>query len=386
MRRRPPVTVVAYIASVAAILLAGFITDGADPRLLVGGVVLGAGAAGLYVGSRLAWILVTALHTVNLLVVLVNYAAWWNVAILIAMLALLLAPPPRRHLRREPPPARGKVTRTGLLVRFGVVVAVGLLLGLVGVALLFRPDAVNGDLELVRSERPGLRVLFIGNTLSSDNSMPRMVGRLAEGDRRAPPIFAVQYARRGSALEDALDDGELTALLQGERWNQVVLQEHSQIASRPDDREAHTVPAAIALDEIARAGGAHTVLFSTWGYEDGDREAVHDDTYRAMQARLNQGYVELTSRLSALLAPVGLAWEAARRREPDLDLWADDGRRPSRTGSYLTACVFYALMTHRNPTESRFTAGLDVAQAQSLRRIAEESVRQTQPQALPRQP
>ena len=386
MRRRPPVTVVAYIASVAAILLAGFITDGADPRLLVGGVVLGAGAAGLYVGSRLAWILVTALHTVNLLVVLVNYAAWWNVAILIAMLALLLAPPTRRHLRREPPPARGKVTRTGLLVRFGVVVAVGLLLGLVGVALLFRPDAVNGDLELVRSERPGLRVLFIGNTLSSDNSMPRMVGRLAEGDRRAPPIFAVQYARRGSTLEDALDDGELTALLQGERWNQVVLQEHSQIASRPDDREAHTVPAAIALDEIARAGGAHTVLFSTWGYEDGDREAVHDDTYRAMQARLNQGYVELTSRLSALLAPVGLAWEAARRREPDLDLWADDGRRPSRTGSYLTACVFYALMTHRNPTESRFTAGLDVAQAQSLRRIAEESVRQTQPQALPRQP
>ena len=376
MRRRPPVTVVAYMAVTVAILLAAFIEDGADPRLLAGGVVLGAGLVGLYFRIRIAWVLVTALQAGNVLSALINEARWWIVTILIAQLALLLSPPTRRYFRRERPRAPGGVSRTGRAVRLLAAVLAGLLLGLLGAAALFQADPVSGDLELVRSDRTGLRVLFVGNSLTADNSMTRMVRRLGEGDPGAPPIFAVQYARRGSTLEDAVDDNRLTELLDGERWNHVVLQEHSQISSRPRDREARMFPAAIALDRMARQSGGRTVLFMSWGYEDGDRDAVPGDTHQAMQVRVSQGYLELASRLPAVLAPVGLAWEEALRRQPGLDLWNDDGRRPSRTGSYLTACVFYALLTNRDPTGSRFTAGLDLAQARRLQRIARESVRQ----------
>lgn len=143
-------------------------------------------------------------------------------------------------------------------------------------------------------------------------------------------------------------------------------------------------PAATALDRLVRQRGARTVLFMTWGYEDGDRDAVAGDTYQAMQERLRLGYLELGSRLSALLAPVGLAWGEAVRRRPRLELWSDDGRRPSRTGSYLTACVFYALLAQRDPTASRFTGGLDPAQARWLQRIAGESVRLMYPLGLAR--
>jgi hypothetical protein len=373
MRRRPPVTVVAYIAVITAIFLAGFIAAGAEPRLLVGAVAFGAGAVGLYFGVRIAWILVTALQTANLLAALLNQAAWWMIAILIAQLALLLAPPTRRYFRREPPRT---VSRTRRVVRFVATGSAALLLGLVGYAVLFPPDPVSGDLGLVRSDRPGLRVLFVGNTLTSDNSMTRMIGRLGQGDQRAPTIFAVQYARRGSRLDDALDDSRLTDLLEDERWDQVVLQEHSQVSSRPAEREAHTLPAAMTIDSLAGRGGAQTVLFMSWGYEHGDRDGVRGDSYQAMQARLSQGSFELAARLPASLAPVGLAWEVALRRLPQLELWGHDGRRPSEAGSYLTACVFYALLTHRDPTGSRFTAGLDPAQAQSLQQVATESVRQ----------
>lgn len=75
MRRRPPVTVVAYIGFLAAVLLSSVITDGADPRLVAGGLALAAGAAGRWLGSRIAWIVVTAVHAVNMLLVLANGVA-----------------------------------------------------------------------------------------------------------------------------------------------------------------------------------------------------------------------------------------------------------------------------------------------------------------------
>jgi hypothetical protein len=39
--------------------------------------------------------------------------------------------------------------------------------------------------------------------------------------------------------------------------------------------------------------------------------------------------------------------------------------------------VFYALLLHRDPSRSRFTAGLDPAEAKWLQRIAENAVRRT---------
>jgi hypothetical protein len=65
---------------------------------------------------------------------------------------------------------------------------------------------------------------------------------------------------------------------------------------------------------------------------------------------------------------------------PGIDLWADDGRRPSKTGSYLTACVLYALLADRDPAGNSFTAGLDRAEALRLQGLAWRAVRQTYPQ------
>jgi hypothetical protein len=374
LRRRPPLTVVACIASVVVILILGLIIAGRDPRMLAVVIVLGAGAVGLYLGSRIAWILVTALVTVNLLVALSSEAALRSGPILGAMLALLLARPSRRYVRQGAAPEPARPTGARRVIRVGAIVSVGLLVGMFGIGLLLRPGPVAGDLKRVRSDQVGLRVLFVGNSLTSDNSMPAMVSRLAEGDRRAAPIFTVRYARRGSTLEDAADDARLSELLRDERWNHVVLQEHSLISSRPADRQARTLPAASALGLRARQSGAQTVLFSSWGYKDGDGRVESGDTRQAMEARISRGSLELASPLSASIAPVGRAWEEALRRLPELDLWRYDGRRPDRWGSYLTACVFYALLTHRDPTGSRFTAGLDLAQARWLQSIAWESV------------
>jgi hypothetical protein len=74
------------------------------------------------------------------------------------------------------------------------------------------------------------------------------------------------------------------------------------------------------------------------------------------------------------VAPVGLAWAQALQREPGLELWAGDGKHPSKLGSYLTACVFYASLTGRDASASRFTAGLEPRLAQLAQAVADEVV------------
>jgi hypothetical protein len=93
-----------------------------------------------------------------------------------------------------------------------------------------------------------------------------------------------------------------------------------------------------------------------------------------MQTRLAGGYSKLGRELGAQVAPAGLAWAGALRRQPSLDLWAGDGQHPGRLGSYLAACVFYALLSGRAPIQSRFTAGIEPGQARLLQQDAEKAL------------
>jgi hypothetical protein len=255
--------------------------------------------------------------------------------------------------------------------------ALAVYLGLIQLGLVRSPLApsAGGDIALARSEQAGLRVLFVGNSYTSTNSMPALVHELAAAEPGAPAIFTVQYAAPGWRLASASRDDGLAALLEDVRWNVVVLQEQSQIpAFSPSERDQEMLPFARDLVGKIRESVARPLLFMTWGYEDGDQENVPQDTFTAMQARLEEGYSDLAGELSIPVAPVGLAWAEALRRDPELELWAGDGKHPSRLGSYLTACVFYATLSGRDPTKSGFTAGLDEADARSLQEVASDVV------------
>jgi hypothetical protein len=266
-----------------------------------------------------------------------------------------------------------RLLRSLFLAVAGVVLGFALYSGLVHIGLarsLLAPN-LRGDIALARSDRPGLRVLFVGNSFTFRNSLPRLVHELAAGDPGAPPIFSVEYAAGGWSLHQANKDDGLDKLLREVQWDVVVLQEKSWLLSLPEGQwRRETYPAARALHEKITGAGARTVLFMTWGYVRGDRLHEPHDTYTAMQLRLADGYSRLGSELGVQVAPAGLAWAEALRREPRLDLWAGDGQHPGRLGSYLAACVFYAILSGREPTRSRFTAGIQPGQARLLQQLA----------------
>jgi hypothetical protein len=268
------------------------------------------------------------------------------------------------------------------LVRLAAVAVGGIVLGVTIYAALVRADVLrgpfdpvlSGDIELARSERPGLRVLFVGNSLTAGNSMPELVRELAAGHAGGDPIFAVQYAAGNWTLRQASRDSGLAALLREVDWDVVVLQENSRIASYPPGWSREMYPFARVLDREIRRAGARTVLFMTWGYKNGAPTAGHGETFDDMQALIAHGYLDLGAQLSAVTAPVGIAWVEAQRRRPGVDLWTDDGRHPSLAGSYLAAAVFYAVLSGRDPAASDFTAGLPTEEAAFLRFVASEVV------------
>ena len=263
----------------------------------------------------------------------------------------------------------------------GVVLGVSVYVGLVQSGLAPSPfdPLVRGDIALARSARPGLRVLFVGNSFTFRNGLARMVHDLAVYDRGGPQLFAVEYAAPGWSFEDAANDDGLTRLLQDVRWNVVVLQEQSQLLSfAREEWQRETYPFARALQNEITRDGAHTLLFMTWGYKRGDQHNWPGDSFAGMQRRLSEGYSALAAELRASVAPAGLAWAEALRQRPGLDLWESDGKHPNRHGSYLAACVFYGILTGRDPVRSTFTAGLQPSDARFLQGVAHAIVQETQ--------
>jgi hypothetical protein len=260
-------------------------------------------------------------------------------------------------------------------VPLAFVLGVSLYAGLVKAGLARNPFApvTTGELALAQSDKPGLRVLFVGNSFTFRNDLPQMVGRLSGGPSR---IIPVSYTAGGWRLRYFAEDRELERLLRDVHWDVVVLQEQSQIPSfGPDFRAREFDPYVRTLAQKIEAAGARPLLFLTWGYRTGDRRNFPSDTYLLMQDRLAWGYGDAARLVGAQVAPVGTAWLAALSDRPQLDLWAGDGKHPSRLGSYLAACVFSAMLTKRSPVGNHFTAGLSESDARFLQHVAWEMTR-----------
>jgi hypothetical protein len=117
-----------------------------------------------------------------------------------------------------------------------------------------------------------IHVLFIGNSLTYVNDLPKTVAELAQAGRQRP----LRYEREtpgGCTLEKHWKDGKALAKIQGRRWDFVVLQDHSQGALQ---RRASMFDNGKKLDAAVRKNGARTILYMTWALQDrpGDQPAI----------------------------------------------------------------------------------------------------------------
>lgn len=217
------------------------------------------------------------------------------------------------------------------------------------------------------------RVLFIGNSLTFFNDLPGMFAELARSGGHE--VEADMSARGGWTLSDHATSTMTIEKMERQNWDFVVLQEQSVVASIAEERNKQMYPAVRVLDGKSSEGDAAPILFMPWAYRDGLPSAGGKD-FGDMQAQLHTGYMDIANELDAMVAPVGIAWQSGMAQNPQPDLWQFDGIHPSIEGTYLTACVFYAVVFQQSPEGLAYRAGLSEEAAQFMQAIAAETVMQ----------
>ncbi len=236
-----------------------------------------------------------------------------------------------------------------------------------------KPDGVKAlRAAFARANTKPVRVLFVGNSYTSVNDLPKMLTALAASAKPPVRIHPGQFTKGAYTFGRHAKDDACRKMISTGKWDVVVLQEQSQMPFiRPklmhaDARKLHA--------EVQKAG-AKTVFFMTWARANQPE----------MIEKIAKAYDGIAAELGAVAAPVGRAWQKALAENPKLKLHAADKSHPNAHGTYLAACVFYATFTGRDP---RSLAGgaprsITTADRRFLQRIAWETVRKATPTTSP---
>jgi hypothetical protein len=155
-----------------------------------------------------------------------------------------------------------------------------------------------------------------------------------------------------------------------EPFDVVILQGHSA-AALSEERVARFTDAAVAADELIDEYGARTALYMTHAYAEEHRR--HDEGNTAAIEAL---YRDVAQQTGAMVIPVGLAFEEARTRRPDLALHTRDDSHPNLLGSYLAAATVFSSLYGVSPVGLGYDANgeIDAETAEFLQQVAWDTV------------
>lgn len=247
-----------------------------------------------------------------------------------------------------------------------------IVLGIFGQAALAQPIKVK-PAEKSNPER----VLFVGNSYYYyNNSLHNHVSNLVKS---ADPALGAKLQFKsatigGSALHQHniahLTEPGRIGVSQPFQW--VVMQGGSGEPLSVARREVFRKTAA-SHAELVKARGGQVALYMTHVYVKPHKQQ------KATNIQATESlYVEVGNEIGALVIPVGLAFEEAYRRDPDLKLHHPDGTHPSLLGTYLAACTTYAVLYAQTPVGNVYRAegAIDEALATRLQQVAQDVVTQ----------
>jgi hypothetical protein len=195
------------------------------------------------------------------------------------------------------------------------------------------------------------RILLIGNSQMGVYDLPAMLEAMVASAPAGRPRLAFESVVLGGKglrthweLETA--PGTPRARIAEGGWDQVVLQEIYN-AEPPEFGEY-----AARFDDLIRSVGARTVLFATASittYYRDDEAFRYPDGFR----RLNEMQIAFAQPRGIPVAAAGLAWMRYLGENPAeeklLDLYAPDRGHPGPKGTYLYACLLYAVLARQAP-------------------------------------
>lgn len=223
------------------------------------------------------------------------------------------------------------------------------------------------------------QVLFVGNSYTYVNDLPKMTSQVASStgdsliyDSSTPGGYSFQAHSTNTTTLSKIALG---------RWDNVVLQEQSQIPSFPETQvQADCYPFAKKLDSLILLANpcTETMFYMTWGRKNGDASNCTNFpplcTYAGMDSLLYLRYMTMAVDNHAVISPVGAVWNYIRNHNPSIELYSADESHPSISGTYAAACCFYTVLFKKNPLNISFNASLTSLQADSIKQAVKTVV------------
>lgn len=233
-----------------------------------------------------------------------------------------------------------------------------------GCTVLWAIGSLVGCLSATETAEPlpldGIRVLFIGNSLTYFNNLPGTLIDLARSS--GDTIRAGIVAYPDYALVDHLNQGGAVRAIASTPWNFVVLQQGpSSLQVNRDSLIAMTR----VFDGPIRQAGAKPALFSVWP------QTVNFATF----PRAIESYRLAAAAVGGVYLPVGATWQTALADDAMLALYNADGLHPSELGTYLAALVMYERFTGK---DARLLPARAVVAGRVLSETPERVVRRLQ--------
>jgi hypothetical protein len=197
--------------------------------------------------------------------------------------------------------------------------------------------------------RDTIDVFYIENSYVYFNNLPELVEGISTG-LDGPILRGTAHTHGGATLRRHLDDNHLPEILSegaadGDPWDWVFLHEQSTLGTGMDV-ESGALGSPDAFHEatrelvgMIRGEAAKPALYMTWAKE----------AFPLQTETLSHAYRSIGLELGVPVAGVGEAWAEVRRVNPEFNLHVSDGSHPNAAGSYLAACVIYAMVTGQSP-------------------------------------
>ncbi|MDG1330738.1 MAG: hypothetical protein P8P74_00295 [Crocinitomicaceae bacterium] len=195
----------------------------------------------------------------------------------------------------------------------------------------------------VSAQEEPLKVLFIGNSYTHMNNMPKMFDKIAKD---AGMNVLVEKCAQSSATFKihAEERPEVYEAINKRKWDYIILQGFSrELAFEQSQLDSTIVPYADKLTKAIYENNECTnvMFYMTWGYKHGYGHREETDSYDKMTDKIKDGYTYISNYYNLPVVPVGLVWRDVRRSNEDINLYAPDLAHPSKKGSYLVACTFF---------------------------------------------
>lgn len=234
--------------------------------------------------------------------------------------------------------------------------------------------------RLVRLEvKSPTRILFVGNSYFYYNdSLHNHVARMLLADNPLLTRSSLEYKSftiSGASLAHHPIDWLVTPGRLGviEPFELVIMHDGSAQPLSPQGR-ARSRELIKQYAAAIQAQGGHVALYMTHAYVQPHKQTQPDNITKTAKH-----YIDAGNEINALVIPVGLAFDEAYRRRPDIRLHAEfDGSHPSLLGTYLAACVTYYSI-YGKPCENNkydYFGRINAGDMRFLQQVGDEVVNQ----------